>query len=139
MINFKIKGIDDAIAKFEKIGKIPKDKKTLTRIGHAVKKVILKQFEASVDPYGNPWKPVKRTRNGGKPLVDTGFLKKSIIFRTDQGMRLTFTANAEYGAYHQNGVGVAQRPFFPTSRGVPESYIREARRVIEDSVRAALA
>ena len=70
--------------------------------------VIREQHGAEVDPYGQPWAPLKPStvkRKGG----DTRILKRSdvmldeIEIRPAQGAGLTLTFGAAYAAFHQLG------------------------------------
>lgn len=57
-------------------------------------------FRGSKDPYGNPWKPLKRRK--GKPLDDTGRLRGSFTATpTSTGFRIG--SNVTYAAPHQTG------------------------------------
>ena len=70
--------------------------------------VIREQHGAEVDPYGQPWAPLKPStvkRKGG----DTRILKRSDVMldelsiRPSQGAGLTLTFGAAYAAFHQLG------------------------------------
>src|SRR3954468_6485648 len=80
---------------------------------------IGKEFRNSVNPYGEPWKPVfrnrKRDRNArarraarglavksDKPLIDTGRLRASVTV-TVQGGSVRAALPVEYASYHQEG------------------------------------
>lgn len=56
-------------------------------------------FRRSEDPYGRPWKPVKR---GGQPLVDSGRLRRSFSYRVERD-GLVVGTNVNYAAVHQGG------------------------------------
>lgn len=83
-----------------------------------------KGFDKSIDPYGARWADI--THRDGKPLVDTGNLRRSIRSRTinnKKGGRIVFFENTRYGKYHQNGTRrIRKRAFLPDERGLPESW-----------------
>lgn len=84
---------------------------------------IQEGFDKSQSPYGNAWHPIRH--RPGKPLVDTGNLRRSIRSRTinnKAGGRLRFWDSTDYGFKHQRGIGVHRRVFLPDSRGLPESW-----------------
>ncbi len=57
-------------------------------------------FRMSRDPYGTPWRPLKRRQ--GKPLLDTGRLRGSFSAQlTSTGFRIG--SNVVYAAPHQFG------------------------------------
>jgi phage gpG-like protein len=63
------------------------------------RKQVRQGFARGVDPYGNPWAPLK-LRAGG-PLRDTGRLSEFTVRLTSTGFVLT--AGADYAAPHQYG------------------------------------
>lgn len=57
-------------------------------------------FRQSRDPDGNPWKPI--TSRKGKPLLDTGRLRNSIVTSVSDD-EASIGTNVEYAATHQFG------------------------------------
>ena len=72
--------------------------------GEYAAKQVSDCFEGSRDPYGDPWKPLKRRK--GKPLVDTGQLAASISVQPGKGT-FKLVAAKEYAAVHQFGGNVS--------------------------------
>jgi phage gpG-like protein len=69
------------------------------RIGNSLLEKVDQEFEASVDPVGQHWKPVHRK---GKPLILTGKLKQSWRIKTSR-LRVTLSTKVSYAVYHQYG------------------------------------
>lgn len=87
-----------------------------------------RNFLASQDQYGNAWAPIRH--RVGKPLLDTGRLFRSLTASIDKD-GASISTNVFYAVFHQFGIGVKQRAFFPTeSGGWPAQWIKKA----EDSV-----
>ena len=105
---------------------------------------VQKGFDKSKSPYGMQWAPVKRA---GKPLIDTGRLRKSITSKTVNRVRdgeIRFLIGAPYGKYHQNGTQtIKKRTMLPDSRGMPDDWqaiIRnELRKTLGDALAKAVA
>ena len=97
------------------------------------------QYEAGVDPYGRPWRPLKSTTlaKGRRPppLTDTRRLRDGTRAKPGRaGIRLTVAPR--YGVFHQYGfrVGrarVAPRRILPTN-GMPAAW----RAVLKDAARS---
>ena len=90
-------------------------------------------FADSVDPYGNPWEPL-RHRTGGRPLVDTARLATSIA-SSSGNYEAEVGTNVIYASTHQNGArrnqygngipwgDIPARPFLPNENdGLPQSW-----------------
>jgi phage gpG-like protein len=88
-------------------------------------------FNRQEDPYGTPWKPIRRR---GQILRNTGRLFNSLSFRAS-GMSFSLIATADYAGYHQEGTGsIPARPYFPTERGYPDSWARALREIAEQAL-----
>lgn len=108
--------------------------KILLNFGIISQTRIRENFKNSVDSYGVTWTPLKaggrRIKQGkktyldksAKPLLDTGRLVGSIsnrIIKSADSIGLEIynadiSGFANYGYFHQNGLGVTARPFLPT-------------------------
>lgn len=93
---------------------------TLKGVGWAK---TLDGFKESVDPYGKPWAPVGRDgglrrgqygpRRAGKPLVDTGQLRRSVS-ASSRSSAFEIALGADYARYHQYGTSkIKQRQMVP--------------------------
>lgn len=78
-------------------------------------KEVEQQFNKMVDPFGNPWKPLKdstikqKKKNKEKILTHTGKMKKSIRRKTDK-LSFEIKIDVDYAIYHQEGtVKMAKR------------------------------
>lgn len=70
----------------------------LREIGSELRTLIHLGFDKQADPWGRPWKPIKRP---GQILRDTGRLLNSITYRIVGKDRVEVGTNVEYGVYHQ--------------------------------------
>lgn len=88
---------------------------------------IVERFERSQAPDGSSWAALK-TRNG-KPLLDTGALRKSIQKQILGGVSLEIGTNLSYAAFHQFGT-----KYIPARRflGTSEALIRQAEELIRE-------
>lgn len=67
-------------------------------------RLTLLGFRNSVDPYGNPWQPLKHRK--GKPLIDTNQMRGSVSAQsTGNGFQLRI--GTVYAAVHQYGAHIA--------------------------------
>jgi len=71
----------------------------LASAGRALLTRVQLGFRRSEDPYGRPWKAVRR---GGQPLVDRGRLRRSFSYRVDRD-GLVIGTNVRYARVHQTG------------------------------------
>lgn len=119
---------------------------------------IRQNFLNSVDPYGVTWAPLKaggrviKGRKGknkldksAKPLMDTGRLVGSISYRTflkEANSKSSFSTmllmynkgsgGVDYGDYHQFGIGVTARPYYPTpERGLPDAWTKDLLKITD--------
>lgn len=114
----------------------------MTEIGETMRQSVTESFETGTDPFGTPWAPLKR-RNG-RPLVDTGTLKRSFVMQAMAGSAEVGTA-LEYAAIHQFGgkagrnlaAVITARPFLPTTT-LPNTWRQDIEGAITRHLRAAL-
>jgi phage gpG-like protein len=102
----------------------PQTRARLAKVmGQTAHKLAMDGFRKSVDPYGEPWKPLAqdRARNGrgtSKPLLDTGRLRKSFAVTSGpDGFNLW--TKTKYAPFHQRGTGGRSRDqvrFQPVSK-----------------------
>jgi phage gpG-like protein len=102
-----IRGLRDAIAKVDG----PRFRSDLSMVcAEAAGQMINDEFRRSVDPYGDPWEPLKSRE--GKPLLKTGRLRASFATQVVEG-GFRIDATAVYAPYHQFGTGGhTRRPRF---------------------------
>lgn len=92
----------------------------MTEIGELMRQEVTEEFETGKDPYGAPWAPLKH--RDGRPLVDTGALKRSFIVRAMSDAAEIGT-NLEHAVIHQFGgkagrnlaAMIPARPMLPTT------------------------
>ena len=86
----------------------------LDEIGAHLESSTLLRFETESGPDGLPWRPSRRAqREGGKTLTDRGRLRDSItrqVLGAGQRAEVQVGTNVEYGAIHQFGGTIRQRP-----------------------------
>lgn len=82
-------------------------------------KLLADEFRKSQDPYGNPWKPLKRRR--GKPLLDTGRLRAAAVGQAanqSSGAMVRVVIPVFYASYHQDGTRrIPRRQIVPDRAG----------------------
>lgn len=76
-----------------------------TQVSRGVKALILEGFDQARAPWGQRWKP---TRDGGKPLVETGALRGSFTVKTS-GSAIVVSNKVPYAAVHQEGATIKRR------------------------------
>lgn len=105
-------GIEGLLAKLNSL-----DVKRLAEdVGGALITEVQLGFASSTDPYGKPWKPVKRP---GQPLLNHGILRNSYTYRTN-GTQVQVGSNLVYAPVHQFGSkkrNIAARPMLPYNAG----------------------
>lgn len=88
-------------------------------IGEGIRQGVVAGFEQGADPEGKRWEPLKYRK--GRPLMDTGALRGSIIARA-MASEAEIGTNLNYAVIHQFGgaagrnlaATIPARPFFPT-------------------------
>lgn len=83
----------------------------LQRARVLMQKDVRENFQASKDPDGQPWKPLKfpRVRGGDKPLLDTGLLRASVTTKAEGNIEqytatsVTIGTNRPGANLHQKG------------------------------------
>lgn len=88
------------IADFEKVGGGSHMPILATNLGQEAVTQVQLGFQASKDPYGAGWAPLKR--RAGQPLRDTGRLANSFTFEASPTQVRVWT-NVAYAGYHQTG------------------------------------
>lgn len=100
------------------------------------------QFDAGVDPYGEPWAPLAdATIERGRfppPLTDDGDLRRSVEVKPLPGAGISVTFD-DPGVHHQYGYRNARtggmvpaRPIFP-NKGMPDTWKREISDAAEEA------
>jgi len=103
-----------AIARLGKaVARLADPRPALDEIGGALVASTQRRFEAGVGPDGAPWKPSRRAqKEGGKTLVDTGRLLRSITHRVSVSgsqAELEVGTNVVYAGIHQFGGTIKRR------------------------------
>lgn len=96
-------GVAAAIARARDLG--ADLRQPLAAAGRALLTRVQLGFRRSQDPYGRPWKPVKR---GGQPLVDRGRLRRSFGFQVERD-GVVIGTYVRYAAVHQEGATITAR------------------------------
>lgn len=132
----------------------------LHAIGRVLESRVRAGFDAGVDPYGQPWAPLRIRQ--GKPLRDTGQLQNSITY-TVEGNSVVVGTNREHMQVHQFGavikpkngkflafpgagghlilarqVTIPRRAFLP-DRGLPQDWADDVLKAMGDEVKAAMS
>jgi phage virion morphogenesis protein len=63
-------------------------------------------FRNSTSPWGTPWAPLRYRK--GRPLIDTGRLRRSIVFKATKGA-VEIGTNVKYARVHQFGAKLKSR------------------------------
>jgi phage gpG-like protein len=107
------------------------------RLATAAIKLMADEFRDSRDPYGRPWRPLRR--RVGKPLLNTGRLRAA-AGAFAQGATIRISIPVEYASYHQYGTRrIPQRQIVPTAAtgGLGPIWLPVFRREIEGAIRDA--
>lgn len=117
MINVDLKGVEE-VNKWLK-DMVHVDKTRMQNVGILMHRSIVENFDSGGRPV--KWLPlsqatIERRRHGGKsqygtkPLMDTGNLRMSVGFTATKNS-VEIGPSANYGIFHQLGLGVPARPF----------------------------
>lgn len=77
-----------------------------TGIGAALRTLVDLGFKSSRDPYGNPWRPLKKRK--GQPLIDTGRGRSSFTYSAT-GSEVELGSSVGYMALHQTGFEIRRK------------------------------
>lgn len=139
-------------------------KKILQEFGVISKSRIRENFNKGVDPYGVTWAPLKaggryvksgkgkgRLDTSANVLLDDGRLVGSVNYKTYHGTNnkngyssvimiynkdTEGTATADYGVFHQFGIGVTARPFLPSvQRGIPDQWYKDLDKITDKIIK----
>ena len=69
---------------------------------------LAEEFRHSVDPFGNPWKPIVWRK--GQPLVNNGILRNSWGLTNVKPEGFDLYTNVGYAGVHQNGADFTMPP-----------------------------
>lgn len=111
----------------------------LSEMAHAAVQLVQEEFVfSSADPYGNPWRPLKKARAGlGGPLLKTGKLMRSVKRRvTFDGFTLRSTDPK--AVFHQNGTRrMPARPFLPQGE-LPFEWVQRFEEIADAAIERAI-
>lgn len=102
------------------------DKIDMGAIGALITASVKSEFDASQDPFGNPWAALKRPRpksrnQNNKPLLDSGKLKNSFSYRVLSVNSVEIGTGVSYAPYHQRGTSK-----MPARKMLPETSMPQA-------------
>lgn len=98
--------------------------------------LVQDEFDNSVDPYWNPWKPLKRPTH--KILIDTGRLRSSNRVTSLQATSFEIENFCEYASYHQYGTErIPQRMILPMNE-IPDKWKEKFTEIIVDDLKQDL-
>jgi hypothetical protein len=124
----RLTGLDDIHKAAQHMLEFPKlMSQSTTDAADLIDDVIQEDFDAGVNPYGEPWAPLRpATLAKGRtppPLTDEGLLR-AVNVEPLQGAGLKIEFDEDYAVYHQTGTSrMAQRLILPEeSRGLPERW-----------------
>ena len=127
-------GMDKLRRQLEEISSPRFRQAALESLAEEARTQIVMGFRDSRSPYGEPWAPLESRE--GKPLLDTGRLRNSLMPRA-VGTSLRIDANVAYAAAHQYGTKtIPRRQFLPdSSRGLGTRWTKAFRRVLTETMR----
>jgi len=129
-IEIKVHGLKEIEAKLKKIKDPKAFKSAIAVLGQVVTSQTVERFEEEVDPAGQKWKALKKPREGGLTLNQTGQLKRISYQLFDHGVKIGPTV--EYGKFHQFGTKhMEARPFL----GINEENYNEIEEVLTAQLR----
>jgi phage gpG-like protein len=135
-------GLEDLQKRIRQIAKPGFKEEVARRLTGTAIKLLADEFRGSKDPYGTPWKPLKR--RAGKPLLDTGRLRAAAVGQTAgqaSGAVVRVVIPVEYASYHQDGTRrIPRRQIVPDrAGGLGPVWTLAFRKEIELAVRQAMA
>lgn len=93
---------------------------TIQSLAYKALEIIQAEFDNSVDPFWNPWTPLKRPTH--KILIDTGNMKASFRISSIQEDRFEIANDTEYASFHQHGTKtIPKRQMLPED-GLPPKW-----------------
>lgn len=106
-------------------------------LGQEAMRLIEREFDNSKDPYGKPWKPLKKRR--GQILVNTGYMVNSRTYRANSlGFMVVFPVI--YARRHNFGFEqTPQRMFVPPSDNLGPTWIAAFEAVAAEYISEAFA
>ena len=117
------------------------------RVAEAIEQLILDEFDAGADPYGNAWAPLeevtlqKRSQTSEPPLTDYGTMRRSLIVRPMSGAGISITIDHP-AAPHQTGWSGPRgsgpaRPILP-SKGMPLAWQEAIETATDEEIRKSV-
>lgn len=95
---------------------------------------LKRTHQQAEDPYGQRWKP-RKNQHPHPPLIKSGRMLGSYSSKANK-KSITISNNASYSSYHDQGTKtIDKRPLLPDDRGVPEEWIDDAEKAIDDMLR----
>ena len=90
------------------------------RAAPEIERLVVEQFWAGTDPFGNPWAPLRKTGSASH-LIETGRLVSSVsITGIPDGFAFSMDG---VGGYHQSGTSkMVARPILPLAGVYSESW-----------------
>lgn len=133
-------GIADLVARMGQLGQVPEE--VLRAASPKIAGLIDEQFSAGVDPYGQPWAPLRpATLSRGRtppPLTDTGAMHAGIQV-TVSGSELAARVD-EPGIHHQYGTAnMARRRVLPDAEGgLPDTWGEALNEALDERLAAVM-
>lgn len=126
-------GLRKLAANMRKLAKVPS--RASRAASEKIAEAIQEQFDAGVDPYGEPWAPLAPStleRKRGPGILDeTGAMRESIEVSPMAGAGIKVTVGTDYAQFHQTGTSrMPARKILPDESGLPDTW----ERAIEDAV-----
>lgn len=113
----------------------------LDRLRALLAESVQHNFDASCDPAGHPWPPLKKQRPGRKPLIRTGDLLAGAVAMawqavpTRDGLQFDEGLLPHYWRYQQYGTAtIPARPFF----GISVEFTQQAQELLARDVLTAM-
>lgn len=131
--------LDDMAAAISELSDVPS--RASVGAAHRINALIGDQFASGVDPFGQPWQPLKEStvkRKGGdrRILRRTDALSLETVARPAAGAGIEIDS-LDYGQFHQTGTGrMVARPILPEGE-LPEEWSEAIDAAVEDAFRKA--
>lgn len=118
------------------LNEIAIEKAVAARAAAYTKKQVESGFARQSDPYGRRWN--KKERPDGRRVLQgkTGKLRNDMRLSIKPSGGFKIVAPVDYASFHQSGTSViVSRPFFPDSRGLPQKWLKEYRRIFKAEIK----
>lgn len=134
-------GLRELAENLRKLGGVPS--RASRAASEKIAEVIQDQFDAGVDPYGEPWAPLAPStleRKQGPGILDeTGAMRESIDVSPMSGAGVKVTIGEDYARFHQEGTSrMPARKILPEEE-LPDTWARAIEDAVDEAFEKTLA